>query len=348
MSTQEPIELVGATPSPYTQKMLALLRYRRIPYAVSWGHPDLESSARGVAPPRPAFMPTFFLEGEEKLQAICDSTPIIRELERRYTGRSVIPTDPALAFIDYLLEDFGDEWCTKYMYHYRWSPKEDADNASTLLPLAFDVTLSSDQLEQSKREFVQRQVARLHVVGSNRKTTQVIEDSYRRFLKALNSHLSNQGFLLGNRPASGDFALYGQLTQLIGFDPTPRKIAYELSPRTVAWITQVADLSGLNPEQKHDWLRLEDQAESLKELLSEVGRAFAPAQVANARAVAAGKSEWKCSIDGVQWSQPTFKYQAKCLQWTIDKYTGLESSDRARVDQFLKNTGVEQMLRFAH
>ena len=47
--------------------------------------------------------------------------------------------EPVAAFIDYLIEDFGDEWCTKYMFHYRWYPAEDADNAGTLLPLGMDV-----------------------------------------------------------------------------------------------------------------------------------------------------------------------------------------------------------------
>ena len=40
MASQEPIRLVSGTASPYTQKMVSLLRYRRLPYAISWGQPD--------------------------------------------------------------------------------------------------------------------------------------------------------------------------------------------------------------------------------------------------------------------------------------------------------------------
>ena len=120
MSELQPVNLVGGTGSPYTQKMVALLRYRRIPYQIQWGQPEAACEALGVQKPRPIFMPTFFFEGESGLTAECDSTPIIRRLEETYSGRSVLPTDPALAFIDYLIEDFADEWCTKYMFHYRW------------------------------------------------------------------------------------------------------------------------------------------------------------------------------------------------------------------------------------
>ena len=33
----KPIKVFGNVGSPYTQKMLSLLRYRNIPYSVSWG-----------------------------------------------------------------------------------------------------------------------------------------------------------------------------------------------------------------------------------------------------------------------------------------------------------------------
>ncbi|MFK7732619.1 MAG: glutathione S-transferase N-terminal domain-containing protein [Pseudomonadales bacterium] len=344
MTAQQPMQLVGGTGSPYTQKMVALMRYRRVPYTVTWGDPGQECDARGVEQPKPVFMPTFFFEQNGQVKAECDSTPIIRRLEKICPGRSVLPSAPALAFIDYLIEDFADEWCTKYMFHYRWYPEIDADNAGTLLPLGMDLCMSNDTHKQTKAWVSERQIGRLYVVGSNDTTAPVIDASYRRFLQAMENHLANQKFMLGSRPAAGDFGLYGQLTQLVAFDPTPRKITHEVSPRTVAWVDHVRDLSGLEPSEQ-DWLTLEEQPDSLRELLADVGRVYAPAQLANASAVQAGEKNWEAEIDGARWTQRTFPYQAKCLQWTNDRYQALAAADRARVDTLLLGTGVESMLK---
>jgi glutathione S-transferase len=338
-----PIRLVGGIGSPYTQKMVALLRYRRLPYAVQWGIPAEICDAKGVEQPRPIFEPTFFFDEEGGTQAVCDSTPIIRRLEETVNGRSVLPVDPALAFIDYLIEDFADEWCTKYMFHYRWQAKLDADNASTLLPLSMDVSMPKDGHQAFKRWVQDRQVSRLYVVGSNETTAAVIDASYRRFLAAMENHLTNQRFILGNRPAAGDFGLYGQLSQLVGFDPTPRAIAHEVSPRTVAWVDLMRDQSGLEPTEQ-DWVSLADQPESLRGLLKEIGRMYAPAQLANARAVQAGEKAWQAEIDGTPWIQQTFPYQAKCLRWTNERYQALSDADRASVDSLLEGTAVQTML----
>lgn len=343
MPSQRPIRLVGATASPYTQKMVALLRYRRLPYAVTWGQPGLVCDQLGIEKPRPVLMPMFLFEEADGTKAVCDSTPVIRRLEAMYPGRSVLPEDPALAFVDYLIEDFADEWCTKYMFHYRWYYPEDADNAGTLLPLGHEVNMPDEQLQQLKSFFSKRQIDRLYVVGSNDTTAAVIDTSYRRFLAALEAHLARQKFMLGNRPGAGDFGLHGQLTQLVGFDPTPRAIVHKISPRTVAWVDLMCDQSGLEPAEG-DWIDVEDQPDSLRGVLKEVGRVYAPAQLANARAVQAGEKTWVCEIDGVQWTQQTFPYQAKCLNWTNERYRGLSEADRARVDALLLGTGVETML----
>ena len=343
MDSSKPLRFIGGTASPYTQKMLALLRYRRMNAAVIWGQPDAVCKELGVTPPKPVLMPTFLFEEADGVNAVTDTTPIIRRLEADDNARSVLPDDGALAFIDYLIEDFADEWVTKYMFHYRWYPEADADNASTLLPLGFDVSMPSQQLEGFKAYFGERQINRLYVVGSNDTTAPVIDASFERFLAAMEAHLSTQHFMLGARPAAGDFGLFGQLTQLVGFDPTPRAISHRLSPRTVAWVDSTRDLSGLEP-QTSDWTPLEDQPDTLKGLLAEIGRVYAPAQLANAAAVANGAENWECDIDGATWTQPTFPYQAKCLKWTREAYAALSDTDRTRVDDYLKDTGVAAML----
>ena len=118
-SQQLPLTLMGVPGSPYTRKMLAVLRYRQIPYKLI-----LAGSGRfpeGYPRPKVQLLPTFFLPNAEgEMEAVVDSTPLIRRFESEFQGRAVIPGDPAMAFLDYLLEDYADEWLTKAMFHYRW------------------------------------------------------------------------------------------------------------------------------------------------------------------------------------------------------------------------------------
>jgi len=344
MASSERLRLIGGTGSPYTRKMVSLLRYRHIPYGVTWGDPASALDAMGIEKPRPTFLPTFlFNDDNGEVRAVCDSTPIIRRLESMYPGRSVLPTDPALAFIDYLIEDFGDEWCTKYMFHYRWYPQEDADNAGTLLPLGMHVNLPREAHQSFKKTFADRQIGRLYVVGSNDTTAPVIDASYRRFLAAMEKHLERQPFMLGHRPGAGDFALYGQLTQLVGFDPTPRAIAHAVSPRTVAWVDLMEDHSGLEPADS-DWNDPGEVPDTLRGILNEIGRVYVPALLANAKAVQAGEKTWEGVIDGAPWTQQTFPYQAKCLMWINQQYQALGNDDRARVDALLAGTGCDALI----
>jgi glutathione S-transferase len=344
MSSSKRLHLIGGTGSPYTRKMIGLLRYRHIPYTITWADPAGTLDAMGIEKPKPTFLPTFlFDDANGGLKAQCDSTPIIRRLETMHYDRSVLPSDPALAFIDYLIEDFGDEWCTKYMFHYRWHPEADADNAGTLLPLGMGVSLATELHMQFKKVFSERQIGRLYVVGSNDTTAPVIDASYRRFLLAMENHLSQQPFMLGNRPGAGDFALYGQLTQLVGFDPTSRAIAHEISPRTVAWVDLMEDQSGLEPVED-DWNSPDELPETLRGILDEVGRVYVPALLANAKAVQAGEKTWEDEIDGATWTQQKFPYQAKCLGWINEHYRALDDDARARVDALLAGTGCEAML----
>jgi len=336
-----PLCLRGAPGSPYTRKMLAVLRYRRIPYRfiVRGSRED-----QGLPEPKVSLLPTFFLPGADgRLEAVVDSTPLIRRFERAFAGRAVVPREPALAFLDALVEDYADEWLTRPMFHFRWANPADIAKASAILPLWSRIDLDSERWHQLGRLFAERQIGRLGVVGSNAVTGPVIEASYRRFLARFDAVLSAQPFVMGQRPGASDFGVYGQLTQLALFDPTPAALTLAEAPRVVAWVERMEDLSGLEPEEA-DWISAAAPPEAFRALLGEVGRVHAPLLLANAAAVAKGAAQVECTIDGRPWRQDPFPYQAKCLAALRAGYAALDAGARSLVDAALAGSGCEALL----
>ena len=272
MTLSTPLEMLGAPGSPYTRKMRALLRYRRIPYRfIQQNSPEAAERPKAKVP----LLPTFFLPNESgEVVAVTDSTPLIRRFEAAFEGRSIIPQSPALAFIDELLEDFADEWLTKCMFHYRWYYQDDATKARRVIPHWARIDVSDEKIAPIQKTFGDRQIERLRVVGSSDITAPVIEESYVRFLRAFDAHLQRSRFLFGARPASADFGIAGQLTCLALFDPTPAALTIAESARIVAWTESIEDLSGLEPRDG-DWIDIDALPETLHALLGEVGRYYA-------------------------------------------------------------------------
>jgi len=345
--TRQVQELLGAPGSPYTRKMLAYMRFRRIPYQFEIqtriGNADNSKHTKQRVQPKVSLLPTFFFKDDSGAEvAVTDSTPLIARFEKEYDGRATIPSDPALAFINMLLEDYGDEWLTKAMFHYRWHYEADIKKAGDILPRWRGIS-QPEQQARKMGEFVrQRQIERLSYVGSNDVTKPVIEESFKRFIHLLDAHLTDQPFLMGERPGSCDFAIYGQLTCLALFDPTPSAIVLAECPRVYAWVEVAEELSGYLVTEE-DWLDLDNAPETLKNILSEVGRIYAPYLIGNAQAVMAKANLLEMELDNRQWQQNPFTYQAKCLQWLREAYSMLEASDRARVDKLLEGTGVLQL-----
>jgi glutathione S-transferase len=319
--------------------MLALLRYRRIPYKLILGSRDL----KGLPQAKVSLLPTFYFpDTAGQLQAVTDSTPIIRRLEGMFPDRSVRPANPALALIDAILEDYGDEWLTKAMFHYRWHYADDIARASAILPAWTQGRMPDAALKAAGTAIAGRQIPRLRYVGSNETTWGVIEASYMRYLDAMEAHLREHAFLLGARPGAGDFGVFGQLTQLALFDPTPMAITAVRAPRVLAWTGAMEDLTGLAPVDA-DWFDPTALPATLTALLSEVGRVYAPLLLANARAVQTGAEQVETTIDGKAWVQQPFPYQAKCLMWLRQEYAALDAAARAQADAAMAGTGCEAL-----
>ncbi|MGZ3376238.1 MAG: glutathione S-transferase N-terminal domain-containing protein [Phenylobacterium sp.] len=331
------IALKGVPGSPYTRKMLALLRYRRLPYRLVLASHD----APDLPPAKVNLLPTFyFSDPDGALRAVTDSSPILRRLDAEYPERRVRPRGPALAFLDSLLEDYADEWLTKAMFHYRWRYPDDVARASAILPAWTRGRTDDAALAQAGETIASRQIPRLRYVGSNEVTGPVIEASYMRFLDAFEAHLRTHAFLLGARPGGGDFGVFGQLTQLALFDPTPVAITAKRAPRVFAWTGAVEDLSGLEPREG-DWFDPTALPATVKAILAEVGRVYAPLLLANARAVQGGAEQVETQIDGQPWVQQPFPYQAKCLAWLREEHAALDRPARAAVATALDGTGCD-------
>ena len=180
-------------------------------------------------------------------------------------------------------------------------------------------------------------------LASNDITAKTIEDSYRRFIDILDALLQIKGYVLGARPSSADFAIYGQLTQLGQVEPTSAKIMGQNSPRVRAWLDRIEDLSGLAPEAD-DWFTPPEAREALKPLIEEVGRVYVPFLLANHDALAQGNDQVETEIDGRPWSQPSFPYQGKCLDALRAAFTSLPDADQASVRRTLSGTGCEPLL----
>lgn len=342
MTLPTPLRFMGAPGSPYTRKMRALLRYRRIPYIQIQQNSE---EAASLPQAKPSLLPTFVLPDESgEPAAVTDSTPLIRRFEESFSGRSVLPPDPALEFLDLLLEDYADEWLTRCMFHYRWYYEADAKKAGSVIPHWARIDVGDAEIAPVQKMITERQVGRLGVVGSNDVTAPVIEASYRRFLRLLDAHLQTSRFLFGARPAAADFAMSGQLTCLAIFDPTPAAVTLEESYRIYAWVEAMEELSGIEVDDG-DWVARDAVGPTLRALLGEAGRTHVPFLLANAAALERGDEQLETEIDGQRWVQKPFPYQGKCLRWLREAYEALAAGDRAAVDTLLEGTGCEALVR---
>ena len=338
-----PYKVLGAPGSPYSRKLRSVLRYRRIPF--TWSNRNSKEDVN-TPPVQVNLLPVMVLPGKkgDYSKARIDSTPIIRYLEKEHSERSIIPPNPVMSFLDYLIEDYADEWLTKAMFHYRWSHKRNVEFAGSVLPRWTMTHLTEKEISVMSKAISERQIERLRYVGSNETTAEFIETSYKKFIELLSVHLTGRRFVLGDRPGSSDFGIFGQLTQLAQTDPTCRDLTLEVAPRVFAWCDNVEDLSGLEPDDS-DWMEIEAIPDTLKEIFKEIGRTYAPFLLANAKAIADGEEEWESEIDGKLWKQMPFVYQAKCLNWIREEFKSLEAAQKTTVLQLLEGSGCEVLIK---
>ncbi|HEY4985591.1 MAG TPA: glutathione S-transferase family protein [Bradyrhizobium sp.] len=325
--------IFGAEMSPYSVKVRSYFRYKGIPH--QWilrnaeGHAEYEKHAK---------MPIIPLVVTPEGTGIQDSTPIIDALEQLYPDPSIHPVDTVAHFVSALIEEFGDEWGNKWMFHYRWTREVDQVASAGRIARMRAPAASEEQHEALTMQVRKRMVERVWFVGSNELTATQIETGFRDMLASLESHLEVRPYLFGGRPAFGDFGLWGQLYEL-WTDPTAGALIEGGAPRVLDWI------------QRMLWPRVEGPFESwttlqttlMPILTRQVGAQFMTWTLANEKALAEGQDEFSVHLGDKVWIQKPQKYHARSLAMLRARYT--EATNKAALDPVLDEAGCLSGLR---
>jgi glutathione S-transferase len=328
--------LFGAELSPYSVKVRSYLRYKGV--AHKW---IVRSQRNNAAYKKYAKLPLIPLLVSAEGEAAQDSTPIILNFEKQEDVLS--PKGSVAPFVSALLEEYGDEWGNKWMFHYRWWYPENGDSAAYRIaemqvPAAFwaHLPIVKQMLKKKIAAFIkQRMVPRLSFVGSNEETKEQIENSLLNACQMIDKHLEHRPYLFGARPSLGDLGLWCQF-YVLWTDPTPKRIisAY---PNLRDWIKDM-----LNPSNKGDWEDWDSLAPTLTPFLSEeVAKMFLPWSHANAKALAAGEKEFSVALKGKSFKQETQKYHARSLKVICESY---QQHKNAELDAVLTQTGCLEFL----
>ncbi|MDP6707084.1 MAG: glutathione S-transferase C-terminal domain-containing protein [Alphaproteobacteria bacterium] len=343
--SEDRYRLYGAIGSPYAAKMWAILRYRRLPFdwvaaGQAWApsyiraHPD-------IAAVRPAIIPILYFPHDGSYRP--DSTVQAYVLEECHPGeRSLVPDDPGHAFLSHLLEDMGDEWGVKIAFQYRWG--NELDNEFTSRVVCGEILgLGTDEATviAAAKEFRDRQIGRMPLVGCTPQNQPPIEESYHRVLDAISLLPGESPFLFGGRPALADFGWFGALFTC-SRDPTPGRIMVERSHATYRWVQVLDDASGIGGEWCDAHAPL---PKATTALLALAGAVYLPFLEANAAALEEGEEMFEFQPLGQTYRQGTFRYQAKCLNWLRQEFAALEGDARRRTEDILAETGCLAYLK---
>jgi glutathione S-transferase len=324
--------IFGAEMSPYSVKVRSYFRYKAIPH--QW---ILRNAASQSDYEKHAKLPIVPLVVTPDGTGIQDSTPIIDQMEKLFPEPSIHP-DGADGFISALIEEFGDEWGNKWMFHYRWT--RDVDQICSAGRIARMRAPQTNEAEFGKvaDQVRARMVDRVWFVGSNSQTAPLIEAGFRQMLALLDQHLASRPYLFGGRPAYGDFGLWGQFYEL-WTDPTSGALIEGGAPHVLEWIHRMLWPRAEGPFEA--WSAL---APTLMPILkTQVGGKFMPWTLANEKALAEGREEFSVNLDGEVWTQKPQKYHARSLAMLRAKYAA--ASGKATLDTVLENAGCLQALR---
>ncbi len=314
----------GMSQSYFTRKFTGYLDYKAIPYLMrrfAGANPAArEAGWTGAMPvvmtPDGAFM--------------WDTTAMIHHLETRFPQPRVLPGDPVLRFIDYVLEDALDEWFYRPAVGSRWFFEENHRVGGW--ELARDATHEAKVPGERAYAVVQAHVTAtcepFGVTAAN--IDSWIGEILRPWFRVTGVHFASHQYFFGVRPALADFAFFGGNAAHFINDPLCRRWVDTDAPAIVAHTHRL-----MEPEDQTfgEWTAPGEVPETLIAILAELGRFYLPWV---SRAAVEGKAELAfASGQRVEIAVRPFLAEARAI--LLARYAKYRS---AALDAILERAGI--------
>lgn len=312
--------------SPYSDKIRALLRYKKIEVVEHVQNAETRFSVLQARTGK-TMVPVVITPDDE---AMNDSTAIAAYLETAFPEPPTRWEDPETDTVAMLLEDYADEWLVRIMLASRWYHPKDAAQNAAIIACGMTHGVPGLDFQRAASDFPPSIIATLPKMGA---TPENAEDWYAmlpRVLGLVDTALSRSLFLTGAAPHQVDFAFYGQLNQ-IRRDPTGSAWIAEAPRRIREWLER---LEAAYTGRLETAISALDDLSGLQGLVEEMASTYLRMQVANALALEDGAESVEASLGaggagggGLAFSALPARYNAKLLGANLDTLERLYARD---------------------
>jgi glutathione S-transferase len=220
-----------------------------------------------------------------------DSSGLAYHLDQLATGSPPLaPEEPDMRFICQLIDEAFDEFGLYMVHHNRWVISAATNCMGTVTSRELRSLLPPGMRRRVARNLARRQVRRCPYLFSVAPagfdagvsgeltpparegfppTHELLDTAWRRYLAAMETVLTKQPYLLGERFTLADASAYGQLGMNL-IDGRAARLMEELAPTTFQWLCMIRD--GGHRGSTGSLL----PGESLEPLLTIIGETFIP------------------------------------------------------------------------
>lgn len=209
-----------------------------------------------------------------------DSTEVMQHLEAKDAGQTLVPPDPTMGTLAWMLNFFGSDGFFKPGMHYRWNFPD--DNAGFIAKAFLHGT--PDKLPMNERagqvtdlmSYFDGYCERIGVYGE---TIPAIEASFMTVLDILDRHFAKYPYLLGGLPSVADCGFMTKFYAHLSRDPYPARLLKQRAHQVYRWTERMFELAEYDSEYRNiepTYFKPDDLPETLVVLLKYLFSDYGP------------------------------------------------------------------------